>query len=258
MAQTSRRGALRRRRGRGRVGRRGARGPAVGGPGAGRCCCSRPVPITARPRPHPPSRARTSSPRWASRAASGPSSWPRGPRASRASLYIRGRGAGGSSSVNALCAIRGTRRRLRAVGERIRLRRGGAGTRCSPRSFGSRTTSTTAATASTAAVVRIPLARPAPGSLSPFDDALCAAWSGLGYPTADDYHAPGATGVSRVALTLRDGRRVSTNDAYLEPARGRPNLHVRGDVLVDRVHPRRSARGRCADGGRRDDRRRAP
>ena len=57
----------------------------------------------------------------------------------------------------------------------------------------------------------------------------------LGYPTCDDYHAPGATGVSRWALTLRDGRRVSTNDAYLEPARSRPNLSVRGDVLVDRV-----------------------
>jgi choline dehydrogenase-like flavoprotein len=79
------------------------------------------------------------------------------------------------------------------------------------------------------------LSRPAPGSLSPFDDALRAAWAELGYPTADDYHALDATGVSRVALTLRDGRRVSTNDAYLEPARTRANVHVRGDVLVDRV-----------------------
>ena len=34
---------------------------------------------------------------------------------------------------------------------------------------------------------------------------------------------------------LRNGRRVSTNDAYLEPARGRPNLEIRGDSLVDRV-----------------------
>jgi choline dehydrogenase-like flavoprotein len=59
--------------------------------------------------------------------------------------------------------------------------------------------------------------------------------SGLGYPISDDYHALDATGVSRGALTLRDGRRVSTNDAYLEPARGRANLEVRGGVLVDRV-----------------------
>ena len=32
-----------------------------------------------------------------------------------------------------------------------------------------------------------------------------------------------------------DGRRASVNDCYLEPARHRPNLVVRGDVLVDRV-----------------------
>jgi 5-(hydroxymethyl)furfural/furfural oxidase len=51
----------------------------------------------------------------------------------------------------------------------------------------------------------------------------------------DDYHAPAATGVSRIALTIRDGRRVSTNDAYLEPARPRVNLEIRGDTLVDRV-----------------------
>jgi len=81
----------------------------------------------------------------------------------------------------------------------------------------------------------LPLTRPAPGSRSPFDDALRAAWTALGYPTTDDYHAPDATGVSRCALTMRNGRRVSTNDAYLEPARVRPNLDVRGDVLVDRV-----------------------
>lgn len=31
------------------------------------------------------------------------------------------------------------------------------------------------------------------------------------------------------------GRRVSVNDAYLEPARERPNLAVHGDVLVERV-----------------------
>ena len=61
------------------------------------------------------------------------------------------------------------------------------------------------------------------------------ALTALGYPVCDDYHAPGALGLSRVALTIRDGHRVSTNDAYLEPARDRPNLVVRGHVLVDRV-----------------------
>ena len=150
------------------------------------------------------------------------------------SLYVRGRGAGGSSSVNAMCAIRGTPDDY----ERWSAQYGCTGWGW-PEML--------------AAFLRVeddlddggdgihgqggplPLARPAPGSLSPFDDALRAAWAGLGYPTADDYHAPDATGVSRCALTRRDGRRVSTNDAYLEPARARPNLHVLGDVLVDRV-----------------------
>src|SRR5438477_243676 len=71
--------------------------------------------------------------------------------------------------------------------------------------------------------------------LRPLDRALRTALGDRGYPVCDDYHAVDATGVSRAALTLRDGRRVSTNDAYLEPARARANLEVRGDVLVDRV-----------------------
>jgi choline dehydrogenase-like flavoprotein len=81
----------------------------------------------------------------------------------------------------------------------------------------------------------IPLARAPMGEMSPLDRALRAALAELGYPVCDDYHALDATGVSRVALTIRDGQRVSTNDAYLESARGRANLYVRGDVLVDRV-----------------------
>ncbi len=64
---------------------------------------------------------------------------------------------------------------------------------------------------------------------------MIEAMTELGYPVCDDYHVPGSTGTSRWALTVRDGRRVSTNDAYLEPIRSRPNLSVRGDVLVDRI-----------------------
>ncbi|MFD4509598.1 GMC family oxidoreductase [Streptomyces sp. NPDC058457] len=56
-----------------------------------------------------------------------------------------------------------------------------------------------------------------------------------GVPWAEDHNAPGATGLSPFAMNIRDGRRVSTNDAYLEPARGRANLTVRGDALVDSV-----------------------
>ena len=53
-------------------------------------------------------------------------------------------------------------------------------------------------------------------------------------------------------LLTRDitGRRVSSADAYLEPARGRSNLVIRGDAVVDRVlvEGRRAHGVRLADG----------
>lgn len=55
----------------------------------------------------------------------------------------------------------------------------------------------------------------------------------------------------RMTLTRSaDGRRASVNDCYLEPARHRPNLMIRGDALVDRVllQGRRAIGVRLADG----------
>lgn len=164
-------------------------------------------------------------------------------------MYLRGRGAGGSSSVNAMAAIRGMpddyERWVREFGcvgwgwdemletfvaieddvdygDKAGHGRGGP----------------------------LPLARQAPDEMAPLDRVLCAAFSSHGHPTCDDYHAPGATGISRWALTMRHGERVSTNDAYLEAARTRPNLTVRGDTLVDRVllEGRRAGGVRTADG----------
>ena len=138
----------------------------------------------------------------------------------------------------------------------------GLGQRCSRPSSRSRTTSTTAATVCTAAVARSRSPGRRSTARAPFDVSMVAAMTELGYPTCDDYHTPGSTGISRWALTLRDGRRMSTNDAYLEPARSRPNLSVRGDVLVDRIllDGRRAVGVRTADGeeiaARRGDRER--
>jgi 5-(hydroxymethyl)furfural/furfural oxidase len=81
----------------------------------------------------------------------------------------------------------------------------------------------------------LPLSRLPFEDMSPVDRSMREAITELGYPTCDDYHAPDSTGVSRLAFTMRDNQRVSTNDAYLEPARSRPNLTVRGDVHVDRI-----------------------
>lgn len=67
------------------------------------------------------------------------------------------------------------------------------------------------------------------------DSALAAAALAAGQPWAPDVNAPGAAGVSPYPINSRAGRRVSVNDAYLEGARSLPNLVVRGDALVDRV-----------------------
>ena len=70
---------------------------------------------------------------------------------------------------------------------------------------------------------------------SALERALRVATAELSCPQCSDQHAPGVTGFGPAALTVRDGRRVSTNDAYLEPARARPNLTILGDTQVERV-----------------------
>ncbi len=65
------------------------------------------------------------------------------------------------------------------------------------------------------------------------DSALRESALGLGYPWCEDHNAPEGTGVSPYAINSIAGRRVSTNDGYLEPARARPNLTVVGGALVE-------------------------
>ena len=67
------------------------------------------------------------------------------------------------------------------------------------------------------------------------DRALREAALGLGYGWCEDHNAPEGTGVSPYAINSLAGRRVSTNDGYLEPARGRGNLTIVGDALVEAV-----------------------
>jgi choline dehydrogenase-like flavoprotein len=149
-------------------------------------------------------------------------------------MYVRGRGIGGSSAVNGLMAMRGTPEDYdRWAGE---LGCDGWGWIDLLPAF--RAAEDDADYGGDDLHGRggpIPLTRLPAERRTLLDRALRVAAGELGYPSCDDYHAPGATGISRIALTIRDGRRVSTNDGYLEPARERPNLVVRGDVLVDRV-----------------------
>ena len=148
--------------------------------------------------------------------------------------YFRGRGAGGSSSINGMMAIRATVEdydgwaKLGCTGWGYEdvlplLRRMENDTDFGDQPYHGNAGPT-------------PIRRPKRENLSALDRAIDEITARLGHPWFPDHNAPGATGVSPYAYNgTADRRRVSTNDAYLEPARDRANLEIRGDVLVDRV-----------------------
>ena len=80
----------------------------------------------------------------------------------------------------------------------------------------------------------IPVYRAPVADWGPVDRALKEAAAGLGYGWCEDHNAPKGTGASPYAINSRAGVRVSTNDGYLEPARGRANLAIVGNALVSK------------------------
>jgi choline dehydrogenase len=81
----------------------------------------------------------------------------------------------------------------------------------------------------------IPISRAPVDAWGDLDHAFRASFEACGNPWSEDVNEPGTTGVSIFPCNSRDGVRVSTNDGYLEQARDRANLRVVGDALVDRV-----------------------
>lgn len=147
--------------------------------------------------------------------------------------YWRGRGVGGSSAINGQIAIRGVPEDYdgwAAAGCRgwsfadvlpafNRLETDG---RYGDRDYHG--------DAGPIPIYRAPIAK-----WGAVDQGLAEAALDAGYPWTPDHNAPGTTGVSPYAINNRDGARVSTNDAYLEPSRGRNNLAIFGEAHVDRV-----------------------
>ena len=152
--------------------------------------------------------------------------------AQTAELYIQGRGVGGSSTINAQCAIRGVPEdydhwaelgcagwssaevlpTFRRLEDDLDFAEAPYHARGDPSLF-------TAHPSNSGATSTAP-------SMAALD---------LGYPWTEDHNAPNSTGVSPYAMNRRAGKRVSTNDGYLESARSRANLTIIGDSLVDRV-----------------------
>jgi choline dehydrogenase len=62
--------------------------------------------------------------------------------------------------------------------------------------------------------------------------AFVAAARACGQPANDDFNGPAQDGVGYYQVTQKGGRRWSAADAYLHPAAGRPNLTVQTDALV--------------------------
>ncbi len=148
-------------------------------------------------------------------------------------LYWRGRGVGGSSSMNGQIAIRGLLEDFddwAAQGST-----GWSGDEVLPYfckletdlDFGDRTYH--------GADGPLPVYRAPLDQWGPIDQALRASALDLGYPWSDDVNAPDSTGVTTYPINSIDGVRVSTNDAYLDPVRDRPNLTVIGNAHVERV-----------------------
>lgn len=146
-------------------------------------------------------------------------------------LYWRGRGVGGSSAINGMYAIRGT----------VEDHDGWAKRGCvgwgyddvlpflnkmeTDLDFGSDPYHGDNGPT--------PILRPAHDQFLTHELLLEANHDRYGFELAPDHNAPGATGLSPYAYNSFGEVRCSTNDAYLEPARGRSNLTIQGDTIVD-------------------------
>ncbi len=65
--------------------------------------------------------------------------------------------------------------------------------------------------------------------------ALRQAAHAVGLPDCPDINGPEPYGICASPYAIRDGRRLSTSIAYLEPARGRPNLTLISEATVLRI-----------------------
>ena len=145
------------------------------------------------------------------------------------SLYIpRGKGLGGSSSMNAMLYVRG--RPLDYDAWEAQGAPGWGYRTCCPTSCAPRTTSA-ARRSGTAPAARC--ASSEQRSPRPLDRRLIAASEAAGIPWIADYNGPEQDGVSMFQVTQsRRPAVLQRADAFLRPALDRPNLEVRTRATV--------------------------
>jgi choline dehydrogenase len=148
-------------------------------------------------------------------------------------LYWRGRGVGGSSAMNGQIAIRGLLEDFDDWAAQGCT--GWSGDEVLPYFCKLETDLDFGDLPYHGADGPLPVYRAPLDRWGPIDKALRASALELGYAWSDDVNAPDSTGVTTYPINSIDGVRVSTNDAYLDPIRDRPNLIIIGDAHVDRV-----------------------
>ncbi len=70
---------------------------------------------------------------------------------------------------------------------------------------------------------------------SPMFNVLVEAGKQAGYPVTKDFNGEQQEGFGIYQQTIKNGRRWNTSTAYLEPAMTRPNLKVETDALITRI-----------------------
>lgn len=131
--------------------------------------------------------------------------------------YMRGRGVGGSGAVNAMICLPG----LPSDYDRWASELG-----CDGWSW--------ADVEPWFEAMRVSLTQCLPEWYTPMDRAMGTAATALGLPTGVDTYTPEA-GVGALYLSASTTQRQSSAEAWLDPARNRPNLTVRTDSWVDRI-----------------------
>lgn len=80
-----------------------------------------------------------------------------------------------------------------------------------------------------------PLGVSDPRYVNPLSQAFVEAGVQAGYARNADFNGPSQPGFGLYQVTQKDGARCSAASAYLVPARARPNLHMRTGTLVRRI-----------------------
>jgi 5-(hydroxymethyl)furfural/furfural oxidase len=149
------------------------------------------------------------------------------------SLYLSGRGVGGTSSINAQGAVRGAPADFDAW---ARAGCDGWGWQdVLPAYCKLERDCDFADRAYHGGRGPIPISRHQDGAWGSVSRAFREAVTSLGYAWSEDVNAPDSTGISPISWNRIKGTRVSTNDAYLEPARACENLRIMANTEVLRL-----------------------